>query len=115
MSCWTAPCSGLGSLRRRADARWRIRERDIGELAVLQRRLLVASAALVKPGGTLVYSVCTLVAEESTDHPTPDGFDVIRNSPRGLWEPVAQGFRLLPHVTDTDGMTMIRYRRRSLT
>jgi 16S rRNA (cytosine967-C5)-methyltransferase len=67
----------------------------------------------VKPGGMLVYSVCTLVAAESTDHPTPDGFDVVAEAPsRGPWQAVAQGFRLLPHLTDTDGMTIVRYRRR---
>ena len=51
-----APCSGLGALRRRADARWRIRPDDIGELARLQAQLLAASAELVVPGGRLVYS-----------------------------------------------------------
>ncbi|MDW3218818.1 MAG: transcription antitermination factor NusB [Acidimicrobiales bacterium] len=62
-----APCSGLGALRRRPDARWRISPSDVDELATLQRRMLVAAAPLVRPGGTLVYSVCTLTAAESTD------------------------------------------------
>lgn len=61
-----APCSGLGALRRRPDARWRITPGDIDELAVLQARLLRAAAPLVAPGGTLVYSVCTLTAAESS-------------------------------------------------
>ena len=49
-----APCSGLGVLRHRPDARWRRRERDILSLAELQRRILANAAAMVKPGGTLV-------------------------------------------------------------
>ena len=57
-----APCSGLGALRRRADARWRITPPDVDQLADLQRRILVAAAPLVRPGGWLVYSVCTLTA-----------------------------------------------------
>jgi 16S rRNA (cytosine967-C5)-methyltransferase len=106
-----APCSGLGTLRRRADARWRITAADVDVLAALQRRLLTESAALVRPGGTFVYSVCTLLAAESIDHPVPDGFTVIAERPAGPWEPWAHGFRLLPQHTATDGMVVVRYRR----
>ena len=106
-----APCSGLGTLRRRADARWRITPVDVTELAALQAQLLAQAAELVRPGGTLVYSVCTLLAAESTDHPTPPGFEVVTEAPRGPWQSYHQGFRLLPHVADTDGMVIIRYRR----
>lgn len=62
-----APCSGLGALRRRADARWRITADDIDSLGSLQEQLLLAAAPLVRPGGTLVYSVCTLTRRESVD------------------------------------------------
>ncbi|MYD06062.1 MAG: hypothetical protein F4098_05605 [Acidimicrobiaceae bacterium] len=62
-----APCSGLGSLRRRPDARWRIEPQDIDNLATLQQQLLKSAADLVIPGGTLVYSVCTLTAAETTE------------------------------------------------
>ena len=61
-----APCSGLGSLRRRADARWRIQADDVERLVVLQREVLDAAVALVRPGGELVFSVCTLTAAETT-------------------------------------------------
>ncbi len=61
-----APCSGLGALRRRPDARWRIRSGDVDRLAHLQQELLVEAAGLVRAGGTLVYSVCTLTAAESS-------------------------------------------------
>jgi 16S rRNA (cytosine967-C5)-methyltransferase len=106
-----APCSGLGALRRRADARWRIEEDSIEGLVGLQRRLLVAAARLVRPGGAFVYSVCTLTAVESIDHPQPDGFEVDDSEPPGRWRRYAHGWRVLPHDDDTDGMVLIRYRR----
>ena len=108
-----APCSGLGALRRRPDARWRITAADVDELAALQRDLLAASAGLVRPGGRLVYSVCTITAAESIDHPIPDGFDVEDEPPPvGEWRPYGPGWRVLPQDADTDGMVLIRYRRR---
>lgn len=107
-----APCSGLGALRRRADARWRIESTDIVELAALQRRLLEQAALLVRPEGRLVYSVCTVTAEESIDHPVPEGFEIDATPPRlGSWRPYGSGWRVLPHDADTDGMVLIRYRR----
>ena len=106
-----APCSGLGALRRRPDARWRIRPSDLDELAALQRRLLAASAELVRPGGTLVYSVCTVTASESIDHPVPDGFELVSDRPAGTWRPYGPGWRVLPHDDDTDGMVLLRYVR----
>lgn len=107
-----APCSGLGALRRRADARWRITATDIDELAVLQRAILSASAPLVAPGGRLVYSVCTLTAAESIDHPVPEHFVVDPEPPPvGTWRPYGPGWRVLPQDADTDGMVLIRYRR----
>jgi 16S rRNA (cytosine967-C5)-methyltransferase len=59
-----APCSGLGVLAKRADARWRKTEAGIRQIAELQAQLLEAGAALVKPGGVLVYSVCSMEPEE---------------------------------------------------
>ena len=55
-----APCSGFGSLRRRADARWRIEPEAPERLAELQVELVLAALELVRPGGEVVYSVCTL-------------------------------------------------------
>ncbi len=60
-----APCSGLGSLRRRADARWRIDANAPGRLAPLQVALVEAGLDLLKPEGKLIYSVCTLTNAES--------------------------------------------------
>lgn len=105
-----APCSGLGALRRRPDARWRISEQDIVDLAGIQQRLLDATAPLVRPGGVLVYSVCTVTAAESIDHPTPDGFEVIADDVGDEWTSFGKGFRILPQDADTDGMVIIRYR-----
>lgn len=60
-----APCSGLGTLASRADLRWRRREADVARLAQLQRRLIRAAAACVRPGGVLTYAVCTLPRAET--------------------------------------------------
>ena len=107
-----APCSGLGVLRRRADSRWRVTPADIDQLAALQRRILAAAAPLVRPGGRLVYSVCTLTRAESIDHAVPEGFEADPTPPpEGEWRPYGHGWRVLPHDADTDGMTLLRYRR----
>jgi 16S rRNA (cytosine967-C5)-methyltransferase len=59
-----APCSGLGVLRRQPEIRWNRREADVTELVSLQRTLLEAGAGRVRPGGHLVYAVCTFLTEE---------------------------------------------------
>ena len=60
-----APCSGLGVLRRKPDARWRKRPDDLAALARLQREILSSAADAVKSGGVLVYSTCTIEREEN--------------------------------------------------
>lgn len=110
-----APCSGLGVLRRRADARWRIQPDDIGRLAVLQRQIVDAALPLVRPGGVLVYSVCTLTADETLGidehlaaaHPELEPID----PPGDPWIPHGRGALLLPQAADTDGMMILRLRR----
>jgi 16S rRNA (cytosine967-C5)-methyltransferase len=62
-----APCSGLGVLRRHPDGRWNKAEQTIGDHTTLQRRILENGAALVKPGGTLVYATCTTEPEENDE------------------------------------------------
>ncbi len=59
------PCSGLGVLAKRADLRWHRRPEDLDELVRLQDELLEAAARLVRPGGVLVYSTCTIEPEEN--------------------------------------------------
>ena len=111
-----APCSGLGVLRRRADARWRGDEADLADLALLQAELLAGAAALVRPGGQLVYSVCTVTEAETA------GVDRrFRGAePRAEPEPVGRPWRphgdhgsgglLLPQDLDSEGMAVFRYR-----
>ena len=60
-----APCSGLGTLRRHPDARWRVAAGDPDRLAEIQAALLRNAAETVKPGGALVYSTCTVLPEEN--------------------------------------------------
>jgi 16S rRNA (cytosine967-C5)-methyltransferase len=62
-----APCSGLGTLRRNPDLKWRQSPQSITELAQKQGSILAAAAALVKPGGRLVYATCSLLPDENTD------------------------------------------------
>lgn len=60
-----APCSGTGTIRRHPDARWRLREGDIRELAEVQRTILEGAASVVPRGGLLVYATCALEPEEN--------------------------------------------------
>ena len=62
-----APCSGLGTLRRNPDMKWRQQVQDIVELNAKQRAILASAARLVKPGGRLVYATCSLLSEENED------------------------------------------------
>ena len=110
-----APCSGLGTLRRRPDLRWRVEERAVERLSRLQRELVTASVPLVRPGGILVYSVCTLTRAESTgiddlvaaEHPELEPVA----PPGAPWEPWGRGAILVPQAAGTDGMCLFRYRR----
>jgi 16S rRNA (cytosine967-C5)-methyltransferase len=60
-----APCSNTGVMRRRVDLRWRITEMEIARLEAAQRKLLGQAAILLRPGGVLVYSTCSLEPEEN--------------------------------------------------
>lgn len=108
-----APCSGLGVLRRRADARWRLTPEAVERLSVIQRELVDAAAELVRPGGTLTYSVCTLSAAETTaidDHLAASRSDLEPLHPPGdPWVPHGRGALLLPQAAGTDGMFIARY------
>lgn len=107
-----APCSGLGVLRRRADARWRSGPDDVERLADLQVRLLEAALPLVRPGGQLLYSVCTVTAAETTgvDERIRAVADVSPDAPGGPWRPHGSGGLLLPQDLDSEGMAVFRYR-----
>ena len=60
-----APCSGLGTLRRNPDLKWRQNEQSVRELSVKQRAILEAAARLLKPGGRLVYATCSVLPDEN--------------------------------------------------
>lgn len=116
------PCSGLGTLARRPDARWRKRPEDIPTLAALQREILDQAAAALRPGGVLVYSTCTLAPEENDQvvdaflaaHPDFAAEDLRPYLPEGLRrEPGVDRGRLwlLPHRHGTDGFFIARLRR----
>jgi 16S rRNA (cytosine967-C5)-methyltransferase len=62
-----APCSGTGTLRRHPEIRWRLAPDDPKLLAVRQRSLLAAAAEIVAPGGSVVYSVCSMEPEEGNE------------------------------------------------
>jgi 16S rRNA (cytosine967-C5)-methyltransferase len=62
-----APCSGLGTLRRRPDIKWKRRPEDIEDMAAAQDQLMEAAAEALRPGGVLVYSVCTITRKETVE------------------------------------------------
>jgi 16S rRNA (cytosine967-C5)-methyltransferase len=104
-----APCSGLGVLARRPDLRWRARP-----LPELQLELLQAAAERTKPGGTIVYSVCTMNADENEAVVDALGLEVL---PLGdEWPRYAHPSRpefllTMPHRDDTSGFFIARLRR----
>jgi 16S rRNA (cytosine967-C5)-methyltransferase len=62
-----APCSGLGSLRRNPEARWRLREADLADFARRQREILASAIELAAPGGVVIYATCTVLRAENED------------------------------------------------
>ena len=99
-----APCSNLGTLARRPDARWRKTPEQIDELAELQRDLLDAAAAVTRPGGTLVYSVCTISEREG-----PSQLDSFKDRQSAFTE--TSRVQTLPHRDGTDGFFIARLER----
>jgi 16S rRNA (cytosine967-C5)-methyltransferase len=106
-----APCTGLGTLRRRPDARWRVQPDDVSKLAAVQQTMLQAAAQLVRLGGTLVYSVCSPLAQESSDRRVPDGFQPMSDVPQGTWRRRGDGWFALAHDAGTDAMSLVRWQR----
>jgi len=116
-----APCSGLGTLRRNPDLKWRQGPQALQEMAVKQAAILSSAARLLKPGGRLVYATCSLVAQEnediasafSTAHPDFSVLPVADllaglklASPASLCSGGSDGrqyLRLWPHLHQTDG------------
>ena len=111
-----APCTGLGVLRRHPEAKLRLTSADIGRMSALQAQLLDAVASRVRPGGILVYSVCTFTHEEG-----PGQIEqFLARHPAFALEPPADGpaaalgasFRVWPHLHGADAFFLARLRRR---
>ena len=117
-----APCSGLGVLRRHPELKWRRGPGAAAEMAALQRSLLAALAPRVRPGGVLVYSVCTFTRAEGPDQLAA----FLADRPEFSLEPPAPGggvpdwgpllapdgtVRTWPHRHDADGFFAVRLRR----
>jgi len=122
-----APCSGLGTLRRNPDLKWRQSPQAVAELQDKQRRILAAAARLLKPGGRLVYATCSLLAAEneeivrSFDAEMGGEFEAL--PVQGLLEAARVGgaadlvagpwLRLWPHRHQTDGFFAAAWCRRA--
>lgn len=123
-----APCSGFGVIRRKPEIKWTKTAGDVSEIAGLQHRLLNAVCGLVRPGGTLVYSTCTMEPEENEqqvarflqEHPE---FELDPNWPPAIVDQlkkvgaIGEHFygqaQLLPQHFDSDGFFIARMVKRS--
>jgi 16S rRNA (cytosine967-C5)-methyltransferase len=103
-----APCSNTGVLRRRVDVRWRVRPEEIKRLSRAQSALLSQAAPELKPGGTLVYSTCSLEPEENEEVVR----SFLENHPPFKLENERQ---LLPFIEGVDGAYVATFRRKSKT
>jgi 16S rRNA (cytosine967-C5)-methyltransferase len=110
-----APCSGLGAARRRPELLWRPQRSELRSLAQLQLRIATAAASLLRPGGVLVYSVCTFPSPETDGvsgallKRSPDLEQFPFPGPDGGEQSQA---RLWPHRHGTDAMFVARFRRK---
>lgn len=115
-----APCTGTGTFRRHPDARWRLKVSDLAVSAAAQRAILRAAAALVRPGGLLVYSTCSLEPEENeaqvTSFLAEHAEFTLEPPPAGTVPPSTLDdgmLRVLPQRHGADGAFAARLRRRS--
>ena len=113
-----APCSGLGTLARNPDIRWRLAPEDVGRHAAKQKAMLASVARHVRPGGRLVYATCSLEPEET--HAVVDGFlaanDAFTVEPLPGWaQPFARNDRveIEPAPDSGDGFFAVRLVRRT--
>lgn len=110
-----APCSGMGVIRRKPDIKWGKSPDDIGRLAVVQTEILETLAPLLKPGGKLVYSTCTIDREENEEiiasflrhHPQFFPDQTLANRLPEVFQPSMNPedgqMQILPHYFGTDG------------
>lgn len=112
------PCSGLGTLHRHADARWRQTRESVLELSVLQGELLAQTSAWVKPGGVLVYATCTLhpleneaVIQTFLDRHPNWQIDPPIDSPAVDLATSEGWVKIWPHRHQMDGFFLVRLRK----
>ncbi|HNU10026.1 MAG TPA: RsmB/NOP family class I SAM-dependent RNA methyltransferase [Rubrivivax sp.] len=121
-----APCSGLGTLRRNPDLKWRQSPATVAQYQAQQQRILAAAARMLKPGGRLVYATCSLLAAENQD--VVQAFDaahgqdfevlpmleLVQAARVDRAESLVEGpwLRLWPHRHRTDGFFAAAWRRR---
>lgn len=124
-----APCSGLGVIRRKPEIKWNKSAEDITSLSILQTQLLRKVQSLVKPGGVLVYSTCTIASEENENtirqfiKEYPE-FTLDAQWPDEVLAPIRESgylpdnfagmLQLLPHMFGSDGFFIARLRKQSL-
>ncbi|HEY0268344.1 MAG TPA: RsmB/NOP family class I SAM-dependent RNA methyltransferase [Methyloradius sp.] len=119
-----APCSGLGTLRRNPDLKWRQTPQDIIELTAKQTRILTRAAKLVKAGGRLIYATCSLLQEENeqiaeaflaanADYKLVPANEILAQQQIAL--DTGKYLKLLPHLHQTDGFFAAVFERTSAT
>ncbi len=107
------PCTGTGVLSSRPDARWRRRQEALGPLVELQRALLGRALELVRPGGRVVYSTCSLLAEENEGVVGAHDVqldDLAAEVPSAAHPRLPGALLTLPHIHGTDGFFIARMR-----
>jgi 16S rRNA (cytosine967-C5)-methyltransferase len=112
------PCTGTGTFRRHPDARWRLKVSDLAVMSALQKTIIKAAAKVVKPGGLLIYSTCSLEPEENDaqiDSFLSENLSwILEPPPEGSVAPElldAGRLRVLPQRHGTDGAFAARLRR----
>jgi len=97
-----APCSGTGTLRRNPEIRWRLAPDDVVVLAEQQKRILGSALEMVKPGGRLIYSTCSVEREENEAviEGVPDRFRLVKT------------VRTWPHREGSDGFFLAVFERK---
>ncbi len=116
-----APCTGLGVMQRNPDTKWKRSAHDITRMAGRQKKILNAAANLVKPGGILVYAVCSCESEENEDvvhaflNKRKDfSIDKDVNFDKFKVFITAEGFlKTYPHTADMDGFFAARFKRKT--
>ena len=112
-----APCSGIGTWGRNPHARWSTTPKDVEELAALQKELLTKLAAAVKPGGRLLYSVCTLATSETTgvmeafEQRHPEFTRIRLRNPFTQQVDADGAVWVLPHQSHGNGMFIAAWRK----